>query len=173
MKRIRPTRRQHRNRLAILELLNVSTGPISSARIAESLADSGCDVSERTVRAYLQQMHEEGLTLCIGRSGRVITPEGRGEVGASRILERVGFVSARIDRLTFQMSFDLIRRVGTVVVNLTVVNPKDLRDCLGDITQVFDKGYAMGTQVGLFGPGESIGETTVPPARWGFARSVR
>ena len=71
------------------------------------------------------------------------------------------------------MSFDLIRRVGTVVVNLTVVNPKDLRDCLGDITQVFDKGYAMGTQVGLFGPGESIGETTVPPARWGFARSVR
>ncbi len=168
MKRIRPTRRQHRNRLAILELLNVSTGPVSSARIAESLVDSGYDVSERTVRAYLQQMDEDGLTRCIGRSGRVITQEGRSEVGASRILERVGFVSARIDRLTFQMSFDLIRRVGTVVSNLTIVNPQDLRDCLGDITEVFDKGYAMGTQVALFGPGESIGETTVPPTKVGL-----
>jgi repressor of nif and glnA expression len=167
MKRIHPTRRQQRNRLAILELLNVSSGPVSSARIAQSLGDSGYDVSERTVRAYLKQMDDEGLTECIGRSGRIITQTGRSEV-ASRILERIGFVSARIDRLTFQMGFDLIRRSGTVVANLTTVKPYILRECLDDIVSVFEKGYAMGTQLALLGPGDSLGETTVPPDHVGL-----
>jgi repressor of nif and glnA expression len=162
MKRIQPTRRQQRNRLAILELLNVSPKPLSSARIADSLTDSGYDVSERTVRAYLKQMDDDGLTECIGRSGRIITQQGRSEVGASRILERIGFVSARIDRLSFQMNFDLIRRAGTVVANLTIVEPHVLRECLDDVVLVFDKGYAMGTQVALLAPGEALGETMVP-----------
>ena len=77
MARTRPTRRQQRNRLAILELLKVSQSPVSSSRIANSLSESGHDVSERTVRAYLKQMDEDGLTECIGRSGRIITQAGR------------------------------------------------------------------------------------------------
>lgn len=168
MKRVRPTRRQHRYRLTILELLNAAPGPLSSTRIAESLAEAGNDVSERTIRAYLQQMDEDGLTQCIGRSGRLITPAGKTEVGAARILERVGFVSARIDRLSFLMSFDLVRQAGTVVANLALVSPGDLRECLDDICQVFACGYAMGTQVALLGPGESIGDTVVPPGKIGL-----
>ena len=168
MARTRPTRRQQRNRLAILELLKVSQSPVSSSRIANSLSESGHDVSERTVRAYLKQMDEDGLTECIGRSGRIITQAGRSEVGASRILERVGFVSARIDRLTFQMDFDLIRKAGTVVVNLTIAEPSILHGCLADIIRVFDCGYAMGTQVALLKPGEAVGETVVPPGHVGL-----
>lgn len=168
MKRVRPTRRQHRYRLAILELLNAADRPVSSGRIAESLIDSGYDVSERTIRAYLLQMDEDGLTECIGRSGRIITPAGREEVGAARILERVGFVSARIDRLSYLMTFDLGRQAGSVVSNLALVSPADLRECLDDICQVFACGYAMGTQVALLSPGESIGQTVVPPGKIGL-----
>ncbi len=83
-------------------------------------------------------------------------------------MQRVGYLSARIDQMTYGMTFDLASRTGLVVVNTSVVNPRLLASCIDDVCAVFAKGYAMGNLVGLVPPGESLGELTVPKDRIGL-----
>lgn len=138
-----------RKRLAILEVLRVADSPLSSTRIAEILIDQGYDISERTIRLYLQQLDQECLTRNEGKRGRRITDAGRSELGASTLLQRVGYLSTRIDQMTYRMNFDLALRSGTVIVNTTVVHPDDLLRYWATMGRVFELGYAMGTLVGL------------------------
>ena len=69
-----------RNRTVILSVLQQSSGPIHSARLAEKLLANGVHLSERTIRLYLSQLEAEGLSQSHGRRGRVITDKGRGEL---------------------------------------------------------------------------------------------
>ncbi len=154
-----------KKRLQILELLRGAGGPLSSRRIAESLNIGGAEISERTVRLYLKQLDEEGLAESHGKRGRMISEKGREELGSSKLLERVGYMSARIDRMTYQMTFDLALRSGTVVVNSTMVDPDVLLSKIDDICRVFSLGYAMGYLVGILKPGEKIGDMVVPPGK--------
>lgn len=160
--------RQTKRKLAILSILKSRNEPLSSARVAELLAAGGMDISERTVRLYVEEMTAEGLTRLDGRKGARITDRGIGELGASRLLDRVGVLSAKIDQMTYRMTFDLATRSGTVVVNITLVEPRQLGRFLDPICQVFHGGYAMGTLVSLIGPGESLGDVTVPAGMLGF-----
>jgi hypothetical protein len=141
---------------------------MSSARITEALQQSGQDVSERTVRLYLQQMEERQLIRSNGRRGRVITEAGLEELHAEALVQRVGLLSAKIDQMTYRMSFDLQMRSGAVLVNTSIVDPEDFTACIDEVCEVFARGYAMGTLAGLLGPGESIGELTVPDGMLGF-----
>ncbi len=59
-------------------------------------------------------------------------------------------------------------RSGTVVVNTSLVNPYQLESCVHKICKVFEKGYGMGRLMTLFGPGEKVGEITIPPDKVGF-----
>ncbi|MCD6303911.1 MAG: DUF128 domain-containing protein [Planctomycetes bacterium] len=160
--------RKNRNRMAILSVLEQSAGPLASGKIAELLAVAGYDISERSVRMYLKQMDREGVTENHPRRGRTVTERGRQELRAQQTIERVGYLSARIDQMTYRMTFDLQRRSGTVVVNTSLVDPAVLYKHLDEVCQVFAKGYAMGNRVCLFSPGERIGATVVPPGRVGF-----
>jgi len=54
--------KREKKRLAILEALHRSGESLSSARITELLATQDVDISERTVRLYLQELDDEGLT---------------------------------------------------------------------------------------------------------------
>ena len=135
--------------MAILEVLKNSTSPLSGSKITESLNIAAYDISERTVRLYLQQLDNAGLTKSEGKRGRMITEEGRHEIGSSRILERVGYMSSKIDQMTYQMNFDLSLRSGTVVVNTTLVDREVLLGRIDQIKQVFSMGYAMGYLVGI------------------------
>jgi HTH-type transcriptional regulator, global nitrogen regulator NrpRI len=157
-----------RHRSEILRVLGKSTAPATSARIAKDLELAGYQLSERTVRLYLTQLDEEGLTSPRGRRGHVITDRGLAELHAAPIVEGVGFLSAKIDQMTFNMSFDLATRTGTVVVNLSLVNPRELAECADQVCEVFAKGYAMGNRIALLAPGETLGTVTVPPGRVGF-----
>ena len=159
--------RQTRKR-AILDVLRQSEGALNSASIAEALAEHGYEVSERTVRLYLHELDEAGLTLNHGRRGRSITQEGEAELSASGALARVGFMSAKIDQMTYRMTFDLALRTGAVVVNMSLVKPAQLAACLDKVSKVFEDGYAMGHLTGLLGPGECVGGTTVPEGMIGF-----
>jgi repressor of nif and glnA expression len=154
--------------LAILDILRAAEGPMSGARLAEALTDRGHDVSERSVRLYLGDLDRRGLTRNEGKRGRTITSVGCTELEAARTLERVGFLSSKIDEMTYGMDFDLARRSGTVVVNVTVVEPRALKACLGPVCQVFLKGFAMGQLVCLIGPGEQVGRTSIPEGKVGF-----
>ncbi|MBI5117830.1 DUF128 domain-containing protein [Candidatus Poribacteria bacterium] len=157
-----------KKRLAILRILQEAGKPVGSAKLTERLLAEGHEISERTVRLYLEAMDEDGLTENLGRRGRLITQHGLEEIGSARIIERVGFLAAKIDQMTYRMSFDLKSKTGTVVVNVTVIEKSRLRDAAPLVKSVFKAGYAMGRLLALFPPGERVGETTIPEGTAGI-----
>jgi repressor of nif and glnA expression len=64
--------------------------------------------------------------------------------------------------MMYRMNFDLAARSGTVVVNITVVSPRDAFACIDRITEVFKQGFAMGHLATILGPGERLDHITVP-----------
>ncbi len=154
--------KKKKKELAILSILKKNDTPISSSLLAGELVELGHDISERTVRLYLKKLDEDGLTQRIGKRGRVITEKGLSEFDNARIIERVGYLSAKIDQMMYRMNFDLAAQSGTVVVNITIVSAKDAIACIDQITDVFKKGFAMGNMVTVLGPGERLDHITIP-----------
>lgn len=157
-----------KKRLAILRVLKEAKRPLNSSKIAMALRGFGYEISERTVRLYFQALDQDGFTTNLGRKGRAITERGLRELADSRIIEKVGFLSAKIDQLTYSMSFDLAARSGTVVINMTLMKPEQLARSLPLIYRVFEEGYAMGRFVTLFEPGERVGDIAVPEGMIGL-----
>ena len=162
------TNHKDNKKLAILQALGASGRSLRSAEIGKAIATRGYQLSDRTIRLYLKELDKEGLTENLGRQGRLITEKGTLEVSGAGTLARVGFLSAKIDQMTYRMGFDLACRRGTVVVNTTFVDPETLAQCLDPVCRVFEKGFAMGQLAGLLGPGETIGNTRVPEGMVGF-----
>ncbi len=160
--------KKERNRMAILAALRRHNGPLSSSELAARLRETGLDLSERTLRLYLSELDAEGLTEARGRRGRVITAKGMAEGHAAATLERVGYFSARIDRMIYRMSFDLPTRSGEVVVNTSLISPERLLAATDEICRVMELGYAMGNRLALLGPGEKLNDLTVPPGNVGL-----
>ena len=162
--------RSRKKVLAILRILKYAGAqPMSGADLVKALQLEGLEMSERSVRLYLELTDREKLTEPLGRRGRILTERGLQELDAARIIERLGFLSARIDQMTFRMTFDLAARTGTVVVNVTFAQARQIARYAGPITRVYEKGYAMGTLLALLGPGERCGEMLVPEGLVGFA----
>lgn len=160
--------KKNSKKLSILNVLKEQSGPASSTKITKLLALSGLDFSERTVRLYLTELDASGLIITHGKKGRSITEAGLAELQSSQIIQRPGYLSAKIDQMIYRMSFDLPTQSGTVVVNTSLVSPDRLAANANKICQVFAKDYAMGKLMALLGPGESIGEITVPKDKVGF-----
>lgn len=161
--------KRQKKHLAILDALNRSGQVLSSTRITELLVEQGHDISERSVRLYLNELDGDGLTENLGRRGRVITDKGKQEADASRMLEGIGLLSGKIDSMSYKMDFDPALRRGTVVVNISAV-PLDgvTHERLRLIEQVFAKGYSMGTLLALFKAGENCGGFTIPEGMVGI-----
>lgn len=157
-----------RNRLFILNALKSVGVRMTSGELAEVLLDGGQELSERTIRLYLRGLEEEGLTESLGRRGHRLTEAGLREVRAAQTLERVGYLSAKIDQMTFRMNFDLEERKGEVVVNTSVVPLQVLKECADRICRVFEKGYAMGSLLALLEPGERLGDMVVAKGHVGL-----
>jgi repressor of nif and glnA expression len=155
-------------RQVVLNILKEAEKPLSSLKINEELLDRGLDISERTVRLYLQSMEEEGLTEKSNRRCHKITATGVLEAETSQTIERVGFLSAKIDQMTYRMNFDLASHSGTVVINVTNTEPQHVHDNIHLINKVYEDGYAMGDLVTLLSPGERIGYLTVPEGMVGI-----
>lgn len=160
--------KRDRKRRAILEGLRGAHGPVSTGRLSQQLTARGIEMSERTVRLYLARMHADGLTDPVGRRGHRLTEAGLSELRADAVLERVGLLSAKIDEMTYRMSFDLSNRRGTVVVNISVAPLAALAEGAERICEVFERGYAMGQLLALLAPGERVGELVVPEGSAGF-----
>jgi len=157
-----------RKRLSILRVLQESGKPIGSSKITEQLQAAGQDVSERTVRYYLLGMDQEGLTENLGKRGRRVTELGLRELETARVFEKVGFLAARIDQITYGMDFDLDKKTGKVIVNISFLDKRLIRQAAPMMARVFDAGYSMGNLIGLFPPGKKIGEMTVPEGMVGI-----
>jgi HTH-type transcriptional regulator, global nitrogen regulator NrpRI len=65
--------KKKRKGLLILDVLKNSEAPLTSGMIAEELSSLGYEMSERTVRLYLQSMDHDGLTSGNGKKGHQIT----------------------------------------------------------------------------------------------------
>jgi len=155
-------------RLRILEALKHHTGPISGTALSVELAGGGIPVSERTIRNDIAALAAEGVIETHGRHGHTISPAGLRELSSARTVRRMGFLSSKIDEMTFGMDFDLDRREGTVMINTTICDASALFDAADEICAVFEKGYSMGTLIALVGPGEKIGDTEIPKGAIGF-----
>lgn len=154
--------RIEKTRIAILKILKEENKPVSSQKIAEKLMGSGYTVPDRTIRFNLLAMDKEGFTEYEKKHGRRITQRGMLELEKARAFDKVGFLDARINKLTYGMSFDLSKRTGTVVVNVSLVEQSAIVQACSLMKRVFKAEFAMGTLMAFFGPGERIGETTVP-----------
>lgn len=157
-----------KRRLLILEALKYRTTPVSSAALSAELESRGAGFSERTIRLDLAAMDKDGVTENFGRRGHLITERGRDELNSARTVARIGSLSSKIDAMVYGMDFDLERRAGTVVVNMTLCTADQLAPALEEICAVFARGFAMGTLVALIPPGEKIGEETVPEGKLGL-----
>lgn len=155
--------------LAILRILGRSAAPLSSFKLLDNLRAMGYEVSERTIRHYFLELDRRGLTENCGKRGRAITKFGREELGFARVFDKVGFLSARIDQLTYRMSFDLAKKSGTVIANISIVEANVLHQLVGQIQRVYEHGYGMGNMMALFGPGERPGGVEVPKGMIGMA----
>ena len=160
--------KKKKKELAILNVLKGKRKPLSSSRITKELESLGHDISDRTVRLYLHKTDGEGFTRHIGKQGRQITDKGLKELDSSRVIEKVGFLSSKIDRMTYSMTFDLNTKSGTVVVNISLVEPKQLLEYVPMITKVFKQGYAMGSLMAMLLPGERLGHITIPDGMIGI-----
>ncbi len=159
---------KQRNTLAILSALRDSRGPVTSTQVSKILRSAGHNISERSIRLYLSGTDADGLTLRHSRKGRTLTDRGIDALRASQALEHTGYLSAKIDQMTYLMGFDLQRRSGTVVVNTSVVDPQALYEHVDDVCEVFSQGCAMGNLLCLLGPGQSLGELIIPQDKVGF-----
>lgn len=154
--------------LAILRILQKAETPLSSSKILENLQAMGQEVSERTIRHYFKLLDEKGLTENLGKKGRVITSLGHKELSKARVFDKVGFLEAKIDQLTYRMTFDLYKKTGAVIINFSLIKKEALPSAAPLICQVYDAGYSMGTMMGLFSPGERVGGIVIPSGMVGF-----
>lgn len=160
--------KMEKKRLAILRILKKANKPLGSSKLTDQLLAMGYEVSERTVRFYLLGMDKEGLTDNFGKKGRRITEQGLKELNIARVFEKVGFLSAKIDQMTYQMSFDLKHKEGTVVFNLSILEHKHLRPAIPLMCHVFTKNYTMGHLISLFNSNEKVGEVIIPEGMVGI-----
>jgi len=147
---------------AILKILADNGGPTGSTKIAEELQMLGIDLKERMVRYYLGEMDKEGLTRNLGRAGRQITELGRQELATAVAIDKVGFVSARVDELAYRMSFDLNQGTGTVILNVSRMPAAKFDEARRLITSVLNAGLGMGRFVAMARQGEVLGGLRVP-----------
>ncbi len=151
-----------KKQLTILNILKKMNGPSSSRRLTELLSYLGYRISERTVRFHLREMASKGLTRKKGKKGYEITERGLEETMSSHVIEKVGFLSAKIDQMAYTMDFDINTLSGKVVVNFTLVDARKFENNISFVEKIFEKGYTMGELVTFFKPGERLNGISVP-----------
>jgi HTH-type transcriptional regulator, global nitrogen regulator NrpRI len=151
-----------KKRLAILRILKESEHPVPSQKIVELLHEIGQEISERTVRFHLKDMDDDGLTEYVERRGRRITAKGILETKKARIVDKVGFINSKIDYFSYKMNFDLSTKKGTVVINISYISIDDIKNAIKLLIPAFKIGFTMGNLIGLYLPGETVGNDTVP-----------
>jgi repressor of nif and glnA expression len=152
-----------RIKVAILKALHECGGPAGAAKINERLMTSGMSLQPRTIRFYLLQLDREGLTSFVSRRmGREITERGLEELAHANVIEKVGFIAAKVDSLGYQMTFNTRTGSGTIITNVSVVDRRVLGLALKEMELVFDRKLGMGTRLVLAEAGRKVGNCVVP-----------
>jgi repressor of nif and glnA expression len=146
----------------ILNVLAEVGAPLGSTRIARELTMRGVDLKERMVRYYLELMDEQGFTENLGRAGRRLTPHGRREAEQGVAVDRVGFVSSRVDELAFRQTLDLESMTGDVILNVTMIPQRELSRASKIVKSVVDAELGMGELIAVSGNGTRLAGAEIP-----------
>ncbi len=149
-------------RLKILGILRGQSEALSSQKITNILNDQGVVISERTVPFHLLAMDKKGYTQYIGRKGRLLTTLGEMELTRVKAYDKVGFLSSKIDEYSYNMDFDLDKKEGSVLVNITLVNIADFNDSVELLVTAFKNGFAMGSLLTILYPEDSTDQIEIP-----------
>ncbi|MBU1694452.1 MAG: DUF128 domain-containing protein [Verrucomicrobia bacterium] len=147
---------------AIMRILADAGTPLGSMQIARELNLLGIPLQQRMVRNYLRRMDEEGWTENLGRPGRRLTSRGHDELRNAVTIEKVGFVSARVDELSCKMDFDPDRGHGTVILNISRLRAADFPEAAKLIQGVLDAGLGMGRRLVVGQEGHELGGRPIP-----------
>ncbi|KAF0135084.1 MAG: hypothetical protein FD145_222 [Candidatus Saganbacteria bacterium] len=153
---------------AILKIISDSENPIGSNEISIKLKNMGIDLTERSVRYHLKIIEERGLIKGFWKEGRVITKKGIEELGNSMVSDRVGFIISKIESMSYKMDFDLVKKKGKIVLNVSLIHKSDFNKAKKVMKSVFEKGLSMGSKVFVAQAGEKIGDYSVPAGKIGF-----
>jgi HTH-type transcriptional regulator, global nitrogen regulator NrpRI len=152
----------------ILKIIEEAKEPVGSREIAARLAELGIKLSERTVRYHLKLLDRQGLTRGQWKEGRMITGKGKEELDEALVFEKVGFMSSRIETMAYRMDFDLEKKEGQVILNISFFHEEDFRRALGIMAPVFARQYATSDLVAVAGAGEKLAGIVVPAGRVAF-----
>ena len=138
-------------------------GPAGASQIAARLLSMGFRLQPRSIRYYLLQLDEDGLTRFVSkRRGREITECGREELERANVLDRIGFIAAKIDALGYRMTFTNRKGEGQIIANTALIDRTELARALSVMEPVFERHLGMGTRLALSQPREILGNTVVP-----------
>ncbi|HNR12320.1 MAG TPA: NrpR regulatory domain-containing protein [Thermodesulfobacteriota bacterium] len=153
---------------SILSVLHVAQRPLGGARLAQKLQEVSLELSQRTVRYYLQRMDQQGLTQNLGKRGRIITAKGEEELKSAFVIEKVGFIASKIDNLTCQMSFSFRKARGKIILNFSIFNKEYFSKAVFYIKSVFRAGLGMGRFVAVGYPGTNVGSFRISHGQVGI-----
>lgn len=153
---------------AILKIVADSKEPIGSADISIKLRDFGVDLTERSVRYHLKIMDERGLTEGKWKEGRLITAKGREELQNLLVSDKVGFVISKIESLAYQMDFDLAKKTGSVILNVSFIPKDKFNLAMKIMAEVYDHAFNMGRLVACALEKEELGGIDIPEGQVGF-----
>ena len=154
---------------AILKVLHEQGQPMGAAAISSQLGNWGIELRERMVRYYLSLTDQAGMTSNLGRRGRAITDLGRKEIEVGVAIDKVGFVAARVDELTYQMTFDEESLGGTVILNVSMIAAENFNRSRHEILTVMRSRLGMGRFLLIARPGEGVSGIEVPEGQVALA----
>jgi len=143
--------------ISILNVLHGAEKPLGGTRIALKLQEVGFDLSQRTVRNYLSELDQNGLTRNLGKRGRGITAKGKEELKSACVINKVGFISSKIDTLACQMNFSLRKQKGRIILNISSMDKQYLYKANQQIQKAFRAGIGMGRFLVIGLPGARLG----------------
>ena len=157
-----------RRTIAILRLLSEAESSLGSERIAQALDLAGIHISERAVRNYLAQTDQLGWTVNLGRRGRQLTEKGQEELEHALVVDKVGFIAAKVDMLSYRMNFDVESRQGMIILNISTLAASEFKSALGIMAEAYRAHLGMGRLIAVAKAGQRLGNFRVPTGKVGI-----
>lgn len=154
--------------VAILKVLDRASDITGSREISRKLMAHGIDLTERTVRYHMRILDERGYTEVYGKEGRKITDKGRSEMRNSNVSEQLGFVSARIESLSYLTTLKLKAMKGTAILNVSFIPAEKVSEAVVILRRFFSSPFAMCNRMIIASAGEQVGDILVPDGKVGL-----
>jgi hypothetical protein len=121
-----------------------------------------------SILKLISDLNEKGLLKIYWKEGRMITDKGQEELNNALVFDKVGFMSSRIDSMAYKMDFDIYKKTGNVILNISFFNKNDFPKAIKIMKEVFKNKLTTGELVAIANEEEVIGGVTVPDGKVAF-----